>query len=340
MNARRLWLVLLVFALVVTPVAAHVPSDPGDNDSPERAVPVTDAAKSWSYYDEIDDGEAQYYRVTVEAGERLQASAFTPVAGGFTPSLVVMAPGIKGNDTPPGVTVPDGMGAVVIPGERPEYPGYEPFAPSANYQTAVFERTTNTQTTYLIALYEPANRSGAAGIAIGYREAFTPTEYATVPFSLVQTHLWEGQHLAVAVGPFVLAVVGGAAVLLGRRREQFSGTLGGYALAAGGLLALASAVNTAVQMGIALAATGPTAGAVVTAVYVVVPALCGVWAIRVARRPAWESDTRTRATIAVAGLATLGTWAGFIVGPVLLVAVAIAPRRVLVWRGADIPIGR
>ncbi|WP_276239769.1 hypothetical protein [Halobaculum marinum] len=153
---------------------------------------MTDAAKSWSYYDEIDDGGAQYYRITVDEGERLKVSAFTPDDGPFTPSLVVMAPEIDGDDAPPGVSVPDGMGAVVVEGERPATPGYEPFAPSANYETAAFERASDGRTTYLVALYEPANRSGRAGVAIGYQESFTPAEYATVPFSLVDNRLWEG----------------------------------------------------------------------------------------------------------------------------------------------------
>lgn len=46
MNRSRVGLFVLVLALLVTPVAAHVPSDPGDNDSPEQAVEVSDAAKS------------------------------------------------------------------------------------------------------------------------------------------------------------------------------------------------------------------------------------------------------------------------------------------------------
>ncbi len=331
MKRHRLGLLVLVFALVVTPVAAHVPSDPGDNDSPEQAVQVSDAAKSWSYYDELDDGEAQYYEVTVAADERLQVSAFTPVDGAFTPSLVVMAPGLNGGEAPPGVAVPDGMGAVVVEGERPATPGYEPFAPSANYETAAFEHDSSTQTTYLVALYEPANRSGPAGVAIGYQESFSLAEYGTVPFALVETHLWEGQPLVVAVGPFALTVVAGAGALLTRRRDVFEGTLAEYALVAGGLLVLASGVNTLVQTGIALSATGPTAGALVTAAYVVVPAVCGAWALRVATRPG-PIGARTRVGLVVAGLAAFATWGGFLVGPALLVTVAVVPEQVLGWQ--------
>jgi hypothetical protein len=70
---------------------------------------------------------------------------------------------------------------------------YEPFAPSANYHTASFEHEVDTERTYLIAVYEPANRTGPAGITIGYKESFSLTEYLTVPFDLIRTRLWEGQ---------------------------------------------------------------------------------------------------------------------------------------------------
>ncbi|MFC7137745.1 hypothetical protein ACFQRB_17335 [Halobaculum litoreum] len=233
MTPRRVALVVIALAIAVPPVAAHVPSDPGNNDSPRFAVTVTDAAKSWSYYDEIEDGRAQYYRVTVDAGERLVVSAFTPRSDEFTPSLVVMAPGLEGRDAPAGVTVPDGMGTIVVEGERPASPGYEPFAPSANYETAAFERSTDERTTYLVALYEPEVRNGAAGVAIGYRESFTPTEYATVPFSLVENRLWEGQSPALAVGPFALALVAGAG-LFRRQVESRPWTVATVLVAAGG----------------------------------------------------------------------------------------------------------
>ncbi|MFC7137744.1 hypothetical protein ACFQRB_17330 [Halobaculum litoreum] len=95
---------------------------------------------------------------------------------------------------------------------------------------------------------------------------------------------------------------------------------------------LATGVNTLVQTGVVLAATGPTAGALVTAVYVAVPATCGAWALRVAARTPRTIAARTRVGLAVAGLAALVTWAGFLVGPALLVAVAVAPDRLLAWQ--------
>jgi hypothetical protein len=83
-------------------------------------------------------------------------STFTPEGGPFTPSFVVMSESLGATGgVPDQVTVPEGMGTVVVEGERPQRASYEPFAPSANYQTASLDRPVETETTYLVAVYEP-----------------------------------------------------------------------------------------------------------------------------------------------------------------------------------------
>jgi hypothetical protein len=219
------------------------------------------------------------------------------------------------------------MGSVVVPGERPERARYEPFAPSANYHTADVDRVVETDRTYLVAVYESENLSGQVGVALGYSEEFSPTEYVMVPFDLVQTRLWAGQHPVVLAAPWLLTLL--AAVPLVRRRwdETWNSPVVRGVLVATGLLVLGSAVSTAAQMALALAKTGPTAGALVTAAFVVVPLVCGAWILAIALRDELAVPLRTRLGLAVAGLATLVTWAGFVVGPVLLVALAVLPER-------------
>jgi len=328
MNTSRATLVVLVVCLLAVPAAAHVPSFPEDNTTPERALDVPDAVKSWSFYDRLDRGQVRYYEFTLDSGERLRIGTFTPQDGSFTPSLVLMSPALNAADSVPlGVTVPDGMGSVVVPGERPERARYEPFAPSANYHTADVDRVVETDRTYLVAVYESENLSGQVGVALGYSEEFSPTEYVMVPFDLVQTRLWAGQHPVVLAAPWLLTLL--AAVPLVRRRwdETWNSPVVRGVLVATGLLVLGSAVSTAAQMALALAKTGPTAGALVTAAFVVVPLVCGAWILAIALRDELAVPLRTRLGLAVAGLATLVTWAGFVVGPVLLVALAVLPER-------------
>jgi hypothetical protein len=326
MRLKTAGLVALLVVLVATPALAHVPSFPDDNTTPERAVEVPDPVKSWSFYDQLDQGQVRYYRFSLLPGERLRVGAFTPEDSQFSPSVVLMSPSLNERDpVPAGVTVPEGVGAELIEGTRPASASYELFAPSASYHTADIDRPVDGYRTYLVAVYEPANRSGKLGVTIGYTESFSPTEYVTVPFDLVQTHLWAGQHPLVAVGPFAFAVVGGA-VALSRRRSDWRARPVRVGLAGAGLLIAATGVNTAVQTVLALAETGPTAGALVTAVFVVVPLLCGGWGIRVALRDGGLARV-TRVGLVVAGAVSLLSWAGFIAGPVVLVGLAVVPNR-------------
>jgi len=330
MRIGRLSIVLLVFLLVASPVLAHVPGFPDDNTTPEQAVEISDPVKSWAFYDSLGEGNVKYYRVTLHAGERLHVGTFTPHTGRFTPSIVVMSPVFNGTDSvPEGVTVPDGMGAIVVEGDRPNTATYEPFTPSANYHTASFDHQVNTGRTYVIAVYEPANRTGPVGVTIGYKEEWSPTEYLTIPFDLVRTHLWEGQHPLLVMGPFLLPILGGIGFVRRRWHGEWGRRRLRIALTGTGLLAFGTAVNTTVQMSIALAQTGLTLAALITTVFVIVPVVGGSWVVGLGLKPDCRLTSRRRVGLAITGILMLLTWAGFILGPVILIGLAVAPSRVL-----------
>ena len=328
MNATRIAVVVLAIALVATPALAHVPAFPGDNTSPEQALVVPDAAKSWSFYDRLERGQAKYYRLPLEDGQRLRFGAFTPSSGEFTPSVVLMSESLNRTDrVPSGVSVPEGMGAVVFEGERPDEATYEPFTPSANYHTVSVDRTVEEDGVYLLAVYAPRNASGPVGVTIGYEEEFSPTEFLNVPFDLVRIHLWEGQHPLVVAGPWLVTLIGGAALLRVRRRDDRARSIIRYGLIGAGTLVLGTGVSALVQMGIALSSTGPAAGMLLTTIFVAVPAVCGAWVLRCALRDDLVLGFRARSSLAVAGAMSLVTWAGFIVGPAVLLLAAVVPTR-------------
>lgn len=327
MRPRRGAAAVLAVLLLAGPVLGHVPSFPESNTAPERAVHVPDAAKSWSFYDRLSAGQVRYYRLSIGEGERLVVGAFTPDAGPFTPSVVLMGPSVEGGgEVPPHVTVPDGMGALVVRGERPATAAYEPFSPSAYYHTVDAARSVPPGE-YLLAVYEPRNRSGPVGVVVGYEESFSVAEYLAVPVDLLRVHRWEGQHPALVVGPLLLTLAAG--LLLVRRRRLGTGRerVVRAAVAVAGTLVLASGLNTAVQTVVALSRSGPTAGALVTAVFVVVPTVVGAWVLLVALRGPM-SGGRTRAGLAAAAAIALATWAGFVVGPAVLLAASVLPARV------------
>jgi len=330
MRMARAVLVVVIVLLVAMPVVAHVPSFQDDNTSPGRAVDVSDPTKSWVFYDTLGPGQAAYYRVTLSLGERLRVGTFTPVSGEFTPSMVVMSSAFPAAESvPAGVVVPDELGAIVVAGNRSRAASYEPFTPAALYQTARFEQEATARTTYLIAIYDPANRSGPVGVAVGTEERFATTDLVSLPFDLVRIHRWAGQPFVVVVGPLLLTILAG--LVVGRRRWQADWTHKPIRLLLGGagVLILGSGVSTAVQMTIALSRTGLTPAALLTAVFAVVPIVSGSVVVWLALRPGFALTTGLRVGLAAAGVVAFLTWAGFVVGPLTLVSIAVLPRRLV-----------
>lgn len=326
MQPRRLALLVVCLVVFVTPALAHVPVFATTNDTPETAYRVTDPAKSWSFYDGLDAGGVAYYELDLEAGDRLRVSVSTPVDGPFAPSLVLASPALDGNESvPDGVALPDGYGREVYAGSRPESAEYEPFAPSAFYDTVQVDRQVDEGGRYLLAVYADQG-SGPVGVAVGREERFTPTEYVRVPLDLVRVHLWEGQSPLLVFGPLVAVL--GVGLFAGRRRLPETGPTSIAAVVGlAGLLYVGTAVGTLVQMGIALSRSGLTASALVTAVFVVVPLVLGAWLLRRSTTGPFVVTRGTRLALLAVGVVGLLTWAGLVVGPVLVLAAAVTPEN-------------
>ncbi|MGM0717359.1 MAG: hypothetical protein ACQET5_09315, partial [Halobacteriota archaeon] len=152
--------------------------------------------------------------------------------------------------------------------------------------------------------------------------------YLTIPFDLFRTHLWEGQHPLLVFGPFFLTILVGIGVVRRRWHSEWGGIRLRIALTGAGLLAIGTAVNTAVQMSIALAQTGLTLAALLTTVFVIIPVVGGSWVVGLGLQPDYRLTSRRRVGLAITGTLVLLTWAGFIIGPVILIGLAVAPSRV------------
>jgi hypothetical protein len=165
-----LWCGIALLCIILLTVAqAHVPITTGDNEAIETATHIHDPLKSWAVYAELrEGGVANYFEFEMEQGQRLRLSLFTPRESAFTPGLVVMGPGIEPQGTVPAfVTVPAGLDARVVEGQRPDRGSYEPFTPSALYELADLDTTVTAAGTYYVAVYEPTN-GGRYGLAVGY----------------------------------------------------------------------------------------------------------------------------------------------------------------------------
>ncbi|WP_298666084.1 hypothetical protein [uncultured Methanofollis sp.] len=313
---------LLLFTLILVSlcvaVSAHVPLWGGGNDLPEDALPIDDPTKSWVVYDTIDaGGEARYYLLEMEEGDELRLSLFTPEKSSFVPGLAVMGPGIApSGDLPDSVEVPPGAGAFVVAGVPPEKAEYEPFTPAALYPGATYSSVVTVPGTYYVAVFS-ADTGGRFGLAVGYREEFSPAEWVLVPLSAVGIHLWEGQPLILVLAPLALTFLAGIGVLArrGGRCRPLPGQAGLLAVIAA-LLFIGGGAMTLLQMGIALSKTGYDPSAFLTLAFALVPVLLGLLTFYLGLGREKAGRVWGAAMIGI-GIAGLLFWAGLIAGPVL-----------------------
>lgn len=319
---------VLLILLVVPVVEAHVPVTAEANEALETATYIHDPLKSWAIYSELRaGGVANYYRVDMDAGQRLRLSLFTPEEKLFTPGLVVMGPGIEAQGTVPAfIEVPEGAGAMVVEGKRPDQASYEPFTPASMYGLIDIDLTVNETGTYDVAVYDLAT-GGRYGLAIGYREEFSVEEWIRVPLDVIAIHQWEGQRLGFILAPLFGVVIGGFVILLWLRKKGalvlqglFVG-LGSFA----GFLYLGSSAIMLTQMAIALSRATVTASVIVTIIFALLPLIAGVALLRVALQERDKAEPKARVTMAILGIVGLFVWAGVVIGPVVAVAASILP---------------
>ncbi len=303
-------------------VSAHAPISVGSNEDIANATVFLDPEKSYVLYTELHEGgEAQYYRFPLKAGQRLYGSLQLPGPDSPVPDLVLMGPGIASSGTvPPCVQVPTGSGAMVVEGEPPGVPGYEPFTPQPIYEVARFNVTVPRDGDYYVAVY--GTGGGKYSLAPGYVEEFTVDEWLLIPWSVISIHLWEGQPPAYIFAPLVVVVVGGLALfVLYRRRRGPWPDLPGWLILLAGLLYLGGAAMTGLQVVHAVQRTGWDSGVVLTLAFIAGPVLLGAYAILLGlRSPVPDPSLGRGIAMIVVGLLGLLLWAGLLAGPVLAIA--------------------
>lgn len=317
-------LVLLILALCFLPAAigpgsAHAPLSAGSGEGIDTALLISSPEKSFVLYTALPRGsEAQYYRFPMEAGQVLSGSIMVPGPGTMVPDLAIICPGITpSGDLPPFLTVPPGSAAMVIRGQAPEQPSYEPFTPQPVYEVARFSVPVAENGSCYIAVF--GSTGGKYSLAPGFREEFTPAEWLLIPWSVIAIHLWEGQHPLMILAPMIIVLAGGSAALwfLQKRRGLRITPVRLLVLAAG-LLFIGGAAMTALQIIHTVSATGYDPGVFLTLFFTGIPFALGLAALQAGRRDAGpDSSRRTGMTLIVVGLLGLLFWGGLIIGPVL-----------------------
>jgi hypothetical protein len=308
----------------VVAVQAHAPISVGSNEDLGNATVFLDPEKSYVLYTELHGaGEAQYYRFPLKAGQRLYGSLQVPGPDSMVPDLAIMGPGVPpSGELPPFVQVPAGAGAMVVEGEPPGVPGYEPFTPQPIYEVARFDHTATQDGDHYLAVWGPAD--GKYSLAPGYVEEFTVDEWLLIPWSVVSIHLWEGQSPAYVFAPLAVVVIGGLALFYWYRRRGPWPDLPGWLILVAGLLYLGGAAMIALQVVHAVQRTGWDSGVVVTLAFIASPALLGAYAVLLGvRSPATGPSLSKGVAMVVVGALGLVLWAGLLVGPVLAIVAGV-----------------
>ncbi len=309
--------VILIILSLTACVSGHSPILTGGNEGIENAVLIDDPLKSWALYGTFPDaGSVSYYAFSLEKGDRLWFSVFTPEKEVIYPQAVLIGPGIESTgEVPAGVVLLENNGYIVVPGKFPDVPEYEPFTPSANYQWSKFEYIAEVPGTYYIAMVNKGTGPGNYGLAVGYKEEFTLSEWVLIPLSIANVRIWEGSSPAFVVGFPLFIVWIGLLYLFRFKREPVRINPETLAGGTGGFLYVAGSVFMLIQACIALVKTGFEASFLVTAIFILIPMILGVLILRYMVKPVRYQGIK----LLLLGVLGLVVWAGYVAGPVLVI---------------------
>lgn len=327
---------LVAFSLIQT-TAAHVPLFMVGGHSLDEAVPIENPTKSWVIYSTIDEiDEPHYFYLDMQVGERISLMLMIPIPDGdqgFRPRLALMGEGLTNMSTPPGtLEIPSGAQVMILEPEPP-IPEYEGFTPTSFYVLYDLDILAPSTGRYYLAYYEPV-MAGNFAIAVGYQETFSFTEWVTVPFTVLITHLWNHQTPLTIIAPILLTLLLGFVLIFWRyprlREDPQLLTWMGITI---GLLFIASGIFLLYQMGFALLQVPASPQIAITIVFGAIPIILGLLAIRRFVLVDWQHKPRQLIVLFILAISALFLWAGWIIGPILLMLIAaIASIQLLLER--------
>ena len=316
---------LVAFSLIQT-TAAHVPLFMVGGHSLDEAVPIENPTKSWVIYSTINEiDEPHYFYLDMQVGERIRLMLMVPILEGdqgFRPRLALMGDGLTNMSTPPGnLEIPSGAQVMILEPESliPEYEGFTPTSFYMLYDLDILAPSTGR---YYLAYYEPV-MAGNFAIAVGYQETFSFIEWVTVPLTVLITHLWNHQAPLTIIAPILMTFLLGLVLILWRyphlrEAPQLLTWLGNTI----GLLFIASGIFIFYQMGIALLQVPASPQIAITIILGAIPIILGLFVIRSFISIHWQHKPRQLIFLFILAISGLFLWAGWILGPILLMLIA------------------
>jgi hypothetical protein len=323
-------LLFLSFSFLVCNVCAHTPFNTADEiHSLETALEVPNPTKSWTLYRELHhEGEAEYYKLVLENGERLRLSLYVKELDDFSPQLVVMGEDFGLDDNvPDSIEKPEGYSAILFDSSKPEEREYEPFTPTSYYYLIDVDIPIIKNGEYYVAVFEPNLEEGKYGLAIGYKEEYSLSEWIMIPFDIIAIHEWEGQQLIEILAPLLLSLIVGFFVLIWKRLIKLNSftIIGSTA----GLLYAGSGLMIFIQMIIALSGAPFSSSAVLTVIFMAIPLILGYFLLRKTIRFEGKLSNKDRIIFIMFGLAGIFSWSGLIIGSILAILCGVFPTRLL-----------
>jgi len=316
--------------LFVMPTGAHVPLGAGGNTNLKTAFSIDDPSKTYAIYGILENtGDTAFFSFSLKAGDRLNLSLMNAGPLSPVPDMVIISPGNAGMYANVSAIdeIPAGYNTLIVNGHAPAQAEYEPFTPAAIYKVASYSSVIQTPGIYYVAIVSKENDTHYS-FAPGYIEEFSPSEWVLVPVSTISTHIWEDQPILAILAPFIAVFILGIIVIARREHRKGSRTGTVFWLATlAGLLYLGGAALTLVQMFRVLQITGLQSLAIVTLIFAAVPAVLGIFALRIARRPTPITPWDRISMFIIAGLGFV-FWAGLIIGPVCAMIAALVPDRI------------
>jgi hypothetical protein len=329
---RRYPIILAVFVtllLVVNTSSAHVPIAPGDGESIDEAIHLEDPTKSWVIYSDIHhEGEAQYFEMHFHEDDIIKISLMIPVdhiALDFRPQLILMGPNLTSQGVlPSGVeTPPEDVGIIVFESHEPE-PEYEGFTPTSFYTLLDVNMVAPDHGEYYIAVYDPSEL-GRFAMALGYREEFTLDEWILVPLSVMTIHQWTGQDSIALLTPILIGFFVVLTLILWRieslRSTKHVPTILGVAATA---LFAASGIFVFYQIFLALLSVPVNAQVLITTLFAATPIVLALASLRILSKPDWSQSKDAAPRLALLSLLGLFLWAGWTIGPLLMLIAGVS----------------
>ncbi len=326
----RIYIIIMFVSLLFTiNTIAHVPIAGGENINLESSIEIKEPTKSWAIYDEIHEtGEVKYYKFSMMQGQRLRISIFV-VEEEFTPGVVIMGKNLKSNGVlPSGVELPSDYGFLVFEGIEAEDREYEPFTPTSYYYTTDVDINVNDTGLYYIAIFDEIG-IGKVGVAIGFVETFSLTEWLLIPIDTINIHIWEGQNIALILAPLYLTIIIGFGILLWQRKNDYYSRINLYRLVLmfTSFLYIGSGFIILMQMINAILVSSVSSSIIVTFIFVLLPLIFGYFLLRTTIKSSDKLNISKRLKIFLLGLFGLIFWCGIIIGPILVIIISFIPVK-------------